>query len=154
MEVPTGLCNAPATFRTLTNSISYDHLDEFGFAYIDHVSALNTNRQDHLKHLDKDISRLQEQNLFGSRSKCQSMTEEIDILVLSVSQDGVHTDLSGVQPVSYWTRARKIGEERSFIEILQNLLRFIKNFSKWRLPLQTQPRKHSAYTSGTNNAAF
>lgn len=53
-----GLCNAPVTFQTLMNQVFHDVVDVFLVAHTDDLLIYSLTREDHLKHLEEVLSRL------------------------------------------------------------------------------------------------
>lgn len=143
LVMPMGLCNAPATFQTLMNSIFYDHLDDFVVVYIDDLLVFSKNREDHLRHLEIVLSRLKAHQLYIGRAKCHFMASEIDFLGLIVSQQGIHVDPERIRAVQEWPRPKTVSDLRSFVGLLQYFRRFIKDFSSIAAPLTDLTRKHS-----------
>lgn len=73
-----GLCNAPATFQTLMNSIFFDHIDSFIVVYIDDLLIFSKTKDEHIQHLRIVFERLRENKLFISPKKCEFMKSELN----------------------------------------------------------------------------
>jgi hypothetical protein len=51
--MPFGLCNAPATFISIMNSIFYDEMDECVVVYIDDILIYSQSELDHARDLKR-----------------------------------------------------------------------------------------------------
>lgn len=61
-----GLCNAPATFQTLMNTIFRDVIDLFIVVYVDDLLIFSETEDSHIKHLEIVFKRLKENSLYVS----------------------------------------------------------------------------------------
>lgn len=141
LVMPMGLCNAPATFQSLMNRIFYNCIDVFLVVYMDDLLIFSKNEADHLEHLDIVLSRLQDEELYVSPSKCDFMTKETEFLGMIVGGDGVKVSPEKVVAVQNWPKPCSLTELRGFIGLLQFFRRFIKDFSKIAAPLTSLSRK-------------
>ena len=126
--MPMGLCNAPATFQTLVNRIFYDCIDVVLVLYMDDLLVFSRNREDHLKHVDTVLSRLQSEKLYVSPKKCTFMREETEFLGMIVGRKGIRVNPDKIEVVRSWPRPRTLTEVRSFIGLIQVFRRFIRDF--------------------------
>lgn len=53
-----GLCNAPATFQSLTNSVFRDLIDEFIVVYVGDLLEFSNTLEEHYTHLKTVLERL------------------------------------------------------------------------------------------------
>ncbi len=67
LVMPFRLCNAPLTFTTLMNSIIYEKLDEFMIIYINDILVYSKTIEEHVKHLEHVLSKLQENQFFANK---------------------------------------------------------------------------------------
>lgn len=68
--MPFGLCNAPATFQRLMNTVFRQHLDEFVTVYLDDILVFSPDPATHVEHLRWVLTQLRKHSLFAKRSKC------------------------------------------------------------------------------------
>lgn len=94
-----------------------------------------------MKHLDIVLSRLKEDKLSISPNKCEFLQTEIKFLGLIVGRNGIKVDPSKVEILQTWPKPRTLTEVRSFIDLLQFFLIFIKGFSKLAAPLTNLTKK-------------
>lgn len=141
LVMPMGLCNAPATFQSLMNRIFYDCIDVFLVVYMDDLLVFSKTPEDHLRHLDTVLSRLQSEELYVSPNKCCFMEEETEFLGLIVGPNGIRVNPQKVEVLQDWPRPATLTELRSFIGLLQFFRRFIKGFSEVASPLTSLTRK-------------
>ena len=71
LAMPMGLCNGPATFQSLLNSIFYECMDEFLVVYMDDFLIFRQNEEEHIHHLEIVFQRLKENKLYVSARKCE-----------------------------------------------------------------------------------
>lgn len=143
LVMPMGLCNAPATFQALMNSIFRDHIDEFLVVYIDDLLIFSKNAEEHYKHLDIVLSRLSEHELYVGSDKCQFLVPEVEFLGLTVSGEGIKVDDERTKMFRDWRKPQSLTELRSFIGLLQYFRVFIQGFSQIAAPLTNLTRKGS-----------
>ena len=141
LVLPMGLCNAPATFQTLMNEVFYDYIDKFVVVYLDDLLIFSKTPEEHLRHLELVLSRLEREHLFAALKKCQFMTDETKFLGLVVGRHGVRVNPEKVATLRDWPRPKTLTEVRSFIGLLQFSRRFIKGFSEIAAPLTGLTRK-------------
>src|SRR5256886_11943601 len=78
--MPFGLCNAPATFQRLMNTILRDILWKFVMDYIDDISVYSKTWEEHLQHLEEVFKRLRKAKLKINLDKCHFGAQEIQFL--------------------------------------------------------------------------
>jgi hypothetical protein len=88
--MPFGLCNAPATFQSMMNEVLSGL--EFALVYLDDVLIFSTGEAEHLRHLDTVCQRLQQQELYAQRAKCEFGTDRTEFLGHIVSAAGIECD--------------------------------------------------------------
>jgi len=90
--MPFGLCNAPATFQALMNSVFSEFLRKVVFVFFDDILIYNTTWNTHIQHLSLVLSTMQRHPLFAKLSKCSFGQTQIDYAGHVVSRDGVKVD--------------------------------------------------------------
>ncbi|GBC00100.1 hypothetical protein RclHR1_37480002 [Rhizophagus clarus] len=78
--MPFGLCNAPATFQRLMDTVLRDILWQFVVVYIDDINVGSKTFEKHLLHLEQVFSRLVQAGLKLSPEKCFFFKDEIPFL--------------------------------------------------------------------------
>ena len=139
--LPMGLCNAPATFQTLMNEVFHDCIDQFVVVYLDDLLVYSKTQEDHIRHLELVLFRLEKEQLYVSPMKCQFMTEETEFLGLIVGRNGTRVNPEKVAILRDWPRPKTLTDVRSFIALLQFFRRFVKGFSEIAAPLTGLTRK-------------
>jgi hypothetical protein len=66
LVMPMELCNATETFQTLMNNLFCDCIDDFLVVYMDDLFIFSKNKEDHMRHVEKVLQRLRQDNLFVS----------------------------------------------------------------------------------------
>lgn len=75
--MPFGLCNAPATFQRLMNSVLRDGLGRFVSVYLDDILIFSPDMESHKEHLTWVLSQLRAHKLYAKLSKCEFAVSEI-----------------------------------------------------------------------------
>ena len=101
--MPFGLCNAPATFQRLMDTVLRDILWQYVVVYIDDLNVASKTFDEHLEHLAQVFIRLKKAGLRLSPEKCFFFKAELPFLGHVVSRKGIHTDPS-YQRLSYSSR--------------------------------------------------
>ncbi|GFX37059.1 retrovirus-related Pol polyprotein from transposon 17.6 [Trichonephila clavipes] len=123
-----GLCNAPATFKRLMETV--------------------------LGGLSRVLQKLKEANLKLSPSKCHLFRREVTYLGHIISAEGVRTDPDKISAVKDWYCPTDIHQLRSLLGLCTYYRKFVKNFSTIARPLHklTEAKQKFIWTVDCNNA--
>jgi hypothetical protein len=76
LVMPFGLTNAPATFQSCMNHVFNKQLRKHLLVFLDDLLIYNKTWEEHLRHVDKILSIMEEQSLYAKETKCEfGMTE-------------------------------------------------------------------------------
>lgn len=123
------------------NRIFYDCIDKFLVVYLNDALVFSKSEVEHIKHLEKVLSRFREHKLYVSPKKCNFMRYEMGFLWLIVDKDGIRVDPSKVDVIISWLRPEKLTDLRSLLGLIQVFRRFIKNFSGIAAPFTNLTEK-------------
>lgn len=141
LVMPMGLCNAPATFVTLMNEVMKEFIDHFCVVYMDDILVYSKTKEEHYKHLDLILSRLEQHKLYVSPEKCSFMQEEVEFLGVLVKKSGLTINPSKSAAVKEWPRPQSVRDIRVFMGLINFFRRFIPNLSGIAKPLTALTRK-------------
>lgn len=139
--MPFGLCNAPATFERLMETVLAGLHWKICLIYLDDVIVTGKTFEDMIKNLDQVFERLHEAGLKLKPRKCQLFCREVEFLGHIITRDGVKTDPKKIQVVRDWPVPENIHALRSFLGFCSYYRRFIPNFSEIAKPLHRLSEK-------------
>ena len=87
-RLPFGVLSATAIFQQVMDSISKDLTGVL--AYLDNVLVTGTTTEEHLEHLDKVLSKLNEPGLKHNKTKCIFMALSVEYLGHIMDKTGLH----------------------------------------------------------------
>ena len=135
LVMPFGLANAPASFQAYINKALAGFLDTFCVVYLDDILIYSQNQEEHIKHVDAVLQRLDTHSLFVNLKKCVFHTTEVEFLGFIVSTNGVRMDERRVASVRDWPIPHTFREVQVFLGFANFYRRFITSYSKVAAPI-------------------
>ena len=93
--MPFGLCNAPATFQSMMDSIFYDLLDNGVIVYLDDILIYTIDKQQHVQLVQEVLSRLDKADLRVNLKKSSFHIKQVEFLGYIISRYGI--EMSGLK---------------------------------------------------------
>ena len=135
LVMPFGLPNAPITFMRLMNEILKEFIGKFVIIYLVDILVFSQTREEHLRHLQYVMDKLQQEKLLINLQKCTFMQEELVYLGFVVSQEGLKMDQEKVKEIVEWPSPKNVFEVTSFHGLASLYRKFIRNFSYINAPM-------------------
>jgi len=131
-----GLCNSPATFQWMMNSVFREMLYEGSVAnYMDNFIIPGKTEKELEERTIKFLKIAEKHNLCFKRTKCEFNATEIPILGVKVGNREVKMEDEKIKAILEWKEPTKLKEVESFIGFANFYCHFIKNFSHITRPL-------------------
>jgi hypothetical protein len=146
--MPFGLCNAPATFDRLMETVLQGLTYDSCLVYLDDMIVIGRTFQEHLLNLRKVFERFRGARLKLNMGKCQSLQKEVRYLEHIVSPEGISTDPEKVRAMQEWPTWNDKHEIRSFLGLCTYYRRFISGFANTTKPL-TRPTEEKRLPVGS-----
>ncbi len=137
-----GLCNAPATFMNLMQSICQPYLDAFVIVFIDDILIYSKTQEEHLQHIRQVLELLKKNQLYAKKSKCEFMKEEISFLGHRFSARGVEMEEDKIQAIQEWPTPTSVLEVQQFLGLCNYYRRFIHHYSHIAAPITALTQKN------------
>ncbi|GFY07458.1 retrovirus-related Pol polyprotein from transposon 17.6 [Trichonephila clavipes] len=152
--MPFGLCNAPATFKRLMETVLGGLSCEACLVYLDDIIIAGRSFEEHLKNIRRVLQKLKDANLKLSPSKCHLFRREVTYLGRIISAKGVRTDPDKISAVKGWNCPTDVHQLRCFLCLCTYYPKFVKNFSTIAKPLHklTEAKHKFIWTGNCNNA--
>lgn len=91
------LCNSQETFTMLMNLIFHKKINKFIVLYINNILVFFKSKKDHKVHLEIDLKKLCENQLYTIREKSVFNLEELKFLVHVIKGKGLKIDPKKIQ---------------------------------------------------------
>lgn len=123
--MPFGLCNAPATFERLMETVLAGLHWQICLIYLDDVIVIGKDFGDMIKNLSLIFERLQEAGLKLKPRKCKLFAKEVEFLGHVISEAGIKTDPSKTSRIEMWRTPKNVKEVRAFVGLCSYYRRFV-----------------------------
>ncbi|VDC04626.1 unnamed protein product [Peniophora sp. CBMAI 1063] len=143
-----GLCNAPAVFQRLVNSIFHDLVDVTVVLYLDDIIIFSEDPSKHEEHVREVLRRLREADLYLKPEKCRFNATEVEYLGLLISPGNVSMDPVKVQGITDWPTPKNLSHVNQFLGFCNFYRRFIEGYSALTRPLDALRKKDVAWRWG------
>ena len=146
-KMPFGLCNAPATFQRLMDSIYREHLGRDTTAYLDDVLTFATNFTLILPAFERNLKILINTGLKCKARKCQIFPKTIIYLGHVLSHGSIAPDQSKLDKVRKWPFPTTGLEVLSFLGLCNYYRKFIPRFAEIADPLYKVSNENSVLSN-------
>ncbi|UYV63096.1 hypothetical protein LAZ67_2003113 [Cordylochernes scorpioides] len=121
--MPFGLCNAPATFERMMDTVLKGLKWNICLCYLDDIVVYGPSFEEHLKRLEVVLECLQQSGLNVNHEKCLFGSRQLKILGHVVNENGIHPDPEKVEAILKFPSRKSIPDIRkNAFEILKEAL--------------------------------
>ena len=135
--MPFGLTNAPAAYQRAMDCVLAGLTGLMCMAYIDDVIVFSSSFEDHCKHLEQVLSRIERAGMTVNARKCSFCRKELVYLGHVVTTDGVKPDPVKVQAVRDAPVPKTVRQVRAFLGLVNYYRRYIPKCSVVQSPLSS-----------------
>ena len=143
--MPFGLCNAPATFERLMETVLAGLNWQICLIYLDDIIVYGKTFHDMVNNLDLVLNKLNEANLKLKPRKCKLFAKEVEFLGHITSEAGIKTDPKKIEVVTTWPKPENVQHVRAFVGFCSYYRRFIEKFSEIAKPLRKLTEKNQPF---------
>ena len=143
--MPFGLCNAPATFERLMETVLAGLHWQICLIYLDDVIVTGKTFENMLENLSKVLDRFEESGLKLKARKCHLFRTEVEFLGHVISAEGIRTDPKKTESIRNWPTPSCVKEVRSFLGLCSYYRRFIYQFSDIAKPLHALTEQQQTF---------
>ena len=143
--MPFGLCNAPATFQRLMDSVLAGLQWLSCLLYVDDVVIPGKSFKEHLSNLCNVLSCIRSANLRIHPSKCAVVRKKVHFLGHIISAEGIQTDPEKTSKVSSWPTPKCKRDVQQFLGLANYYQRFVKNYADIAKPLHQLTEKTASF---------
>ena len=148
--MPFGLRNAPAVFQRLLQKVlaglNHDNEAPFVSVYLDDILVYSETFEDHLDHLQRVNSRLQNAGLKLKPTKCYFIRQQVEYLGHVITPQGISPNPARLQAVQDYPTPSSVKAVRQFVGLASYYRQFIPGFAKIAEPLHALTHKGAVFT--------
>ena len=135
LQMPYGLCNAPATFQRLMQNCLGELNLTYALVYLDDMIVYSNTEEDHLRWLQAVFKHFHEHGLKLKPLKCSFLCKQITFLGHEISADGMKPSTLNLKGIAVMAPPANYTEARHFLGMTGFFRRFIKNYAHIAKPL-------------------
>ena len=137
-----GMCNSPATFQSMMDSIFIEEIEEgVTIVYMDDILIYANTPELLKKYTKRVLLKLCEHDLFLKAKQCEFNKKKMEYFRLVVEEGRVSTDLIKVKGFADWPIPTCVKDVRSFLGFGSFYWKFIPGFSTLAAPLNAPLKK-------------
>ncbi|GBN06510.1 Retrovirus-related Pol polyprotein from transposon 17.6 [Araneus ventricosus] len=152
--IPFGLCNDPATFERMMDTVLGGLKWNICLCCLDDIIVYAPNSQEHKLRLRKVLKCIQEAGLTLNSNKCSFGKKKLTILGHLVDEHGIHPDRQKTAAVTKFPVPEKVSDVQSFLGLCSYYRRFIKNFADIAKPLRDLLKKCKVFMGRAAKGIF
>ncbi len=118
--------------------------------YLDDILVFSRTFDDHVRHLQLVIERLQSAGLKLKPSKCHFICQTVEYLGHLITPEGIKPNPQRVSAVKEFPRPKSVHEVRQFLGLTSYYRRFVKSFARTAQPLHALTRKGALFEWSEN----
>jgi hypothetical protein len=122
--------------------------------FFDDILIYRKSWEEHIKHVDKVLQILENNQLYVKMSKCAFGKQEVEYLGHIVSHEGVKVDPQKIQAITKWPIPKNIKGLRGFLGLTRYYRKFVKNYACIAGPLTSLLKKNSFVWNEEATLAF
>ena len=141
-----GMCNSPATFQSMMDSIFIEEIEEgVTIVYMDDILIYATTPELLRKHTKWVLQKLRDHDLFLKAQKCEFNKEKVEYLGLMIEEGKVSTDPVKVKGFADWPIPQSVKNVQLFLGFRNFYRKFIPKFSTLAAPLNNLLKKDTVF---------
>jgi Reverse transcriptase (RNA-dependent DNA polymerase) len=141
-----GMCNSPATFQSMMDSIFKDLIEEsIVIIYMDDIFLFAKTPEELENNTKRVLQRLRENDLFLKPKKCEFCKEKVEWLGMIIQEGKISMDQRKLKGISKWPNPNMVKQTRGFLGFGNFYRCFIWHFSDIAKPLNDLLKKDQKF---------